>query len=102
MTRSSRLPVRRHLACLALTGLAATLVAGAAFAVDARVRSACTGDFLTYCSQHDPEGPAARQCMRANGARLSTTCVNALVAAGEVSKQQVAKRAPTSNRSERD
>jgi len=75
---------------LVLTSIA--LVATDAGAVDGRVRSACTGDYLAYCSQHDPDGPGTRRCMRANGARLSSSCVNALVAAGEVSKREVAQR----------
>jgi hypothetical protein len=67
------------------------LLAGNAGAVDARVSSACASDYLSYCSQHDPDGPGTRRCMRANG--LSQPCVNALVAAGEVSKREVARRA---------
>jgi hypothetical protein len=31
--------------------------------------------------------------MRANGLKLSQSCVNALIAAGEVSKAEVARRA---------
>jgi hypothetical protein len=69
------------------------LFAADAGAVDARVSSACAGDYLTYCSQHDPDGPGTRRCMRANGLKLSKACVNALVAAGEVSKREVARRA---------
>lgn len=80
---------------LALGSIALTACATAALAVDDRVRSACTGDYLAYCSQHDPDGASVRQCMRANGPRLSAGCVNALVAAGEVPKQQVAKRQST-------
>lgn len=62
-------------------------------AVSARVQSACASDYFAYCSQHDPDGPGVRKCMRANGTRLSSACVNALIAAGEVSKQEVARRA---------
>jgi len=61
-------------------------------AVNARVQSACANDYLSYCSQHDPDGPGARRCMRANGLKLSKSCVDALVAAGEVSKAEVARR----------
>lgn len=64
-----------------------------ASAVDARVRSACMSDYFAYCSQHDPDGPGVRQCMRANGPKLSKGCLNALVAAGEVSKAEVTKKA---------
>lgn len=63
-----------------------------AFAVDARVRSACVADYFAYCSQHDPDSPGVRRCMRANGMKLSKACVSALVAAGEVSKAEVDKR----------
>jgi hypothetical protein len=84
---------------------AARLIAGACFglgsvlmsvtaanAVDARVRSACTGDYLSYCSQHDPDGKGVRKCMRSNGHKLSSGCLNALVAAGEVSKKEIRRR----------
>ena len=74
-------------------GLAALILFMAdAGAASARVRAACESDYLAYCSQHDPDGPGVRRCMRANGSRLSTACLNALVAAGEVSRQAVARR----------
>ena len=69
------------------------LLAADAGAVDGRVSWACAGDYFAYCSQHDPDGPGTRRCMRANGHKLSKACVNALVAAGEVSKREVARRA---------
>jgi len=61
-------------------------------AVSARVRMACAGDYFSYCSQHSLSSPGVRQCMRANGLRLSDRCVSALVAAGEVSASEVARR----------
>jgi len=72
------------------------LLMTSAEAVDSRVRSACTGDYFAYCSQHDPDGSGVRRCMRANGRKLSPACLNALVAAGEVSKKQVARRSTAS------
>ena len=39
---------------------------------------ACANDYLTYCSQHDPDGPGVRQCMRANGLKRRRGCVSAL------------------------
>jgi hypothetical protein len=60
---------------------------------NARVNSACANDYLAYCSQHDPDGPGVRRCMRAVGRKLSTGCVDALIEAGEVSKKEVARRA---------
>lgn len=66
------------------TGLA--LLATQAFAYSDAVTSACTGDYLAYCSAYDENSAKGRQCMRAIGAKLSEGCVNALVTAGEVSK----------------
>lgn len=61
-------------------------------AFSARVKMACAGDYFSFCSQHSPTSPAVRQCMRANGLKLSNGCVNALVAAGEVSADEVSRR----------
>ncbi len=79
----------------AITLAVVSLISSAthAGAVDGRVRSACADDYLAYCSQHDPDGPGTRRCMRANGLKLSQACINALVAAGEVSKREVSRRA---------
>lgn len=77
-------------AVLGLGALAA--VATSAGAVSPAVEQACASDYLAYCSQHSPEGAGVRQCMRANGTRLSATCINALIAAGEVSRKEVARR----------
>jgi hypothetical protein len=63
-----------------------------AHAVSVRVKMACSGDYFSYCSQHSPTSPAVRQCMRTNGSKLSKPCVNALVAAGDVSASEVASR----------
>ena len=86
----------KHLASIAA---ATAVVLGAAVlfttetaAVSAGVRSACTSDYLAHCSQHDPDSPGARRCMRANGPSLSKACLDALVAAGEVSREEVARR----------
>jgi hypothetical protein len=73
------------------------VIPGEAGAVDGRVSAACANDYLAYCSKHDPDGPGVRRCMRAAGPRLSPTCVNALIDAGEVSKAEVARRARASN-----
>ena len=79
----------RSVVALALLFAAATHAAD----VDGRVQAACERDYFAYCSQHDPDGPGVRRCMRANGLKLSMTCINALIAAGEVSRAEVARRA---------
>jgi hypothetical protein len=77
-----------------LLGLAAlAMFATQAGAASARVQAACAGDYFAYCSQHPTGGPGVRACMRANGIKLSKGCVNALIAAGEVSKAEVDRRA---------
>ncbi len=63
-----------------------------ASAVSLSVQLACATDYYAYCSKHDPDGPGVRTCMRANGMKLSMRCVNALVAAGEISKAEVERR----------
>lgn len=77
-------------ACMGLGTLFLSITG--ADAVDSRVRSACTSDYFAYCSQHDPDGSGVRRCMRTNGRKLSQSCLNALVAAGEVSRKEVARR----------
>jgi hypothetical protein len=64
-----------------------------AFAVSSSVKYACMGDYLSYCSSHSPSSPGVRRCMRANGPKLSRSCVNALVKAGYVSRAEVRRRA---------
>ena len=71
-----------------------SLLAGApsARAVDPKVEAACSNDYFAYCGEHDPDGPGVRRCMSVNGEKLTQTCVDALVAAGEVSAKEVARR----------
>ena len=73
-----------------LVGLA--LLATQAFAYSEAVTSACTDDYLTYCSAYDENSMQGQRCMRAVGAKLSQGCINALVASGEVSKSAVVRR----------
>jgi hypothetical protein len=56
------------------------------------VQKACAKDYKTHCGQYGVETEALRLCMDRAGQRLTKTCVNALVAAGEVSKQEVERR----------
>ncbi len=77
-------------AAIALGSVA--LQASQASAASLSVQLACAADYYAYCSKHDPDGPGVRACMRANGMKLSTRCVNALVAAGEVPKSDVERR----------
>ena len=78
------------IAALAMGTMALTTAHAGAFS--AGVEVSCEGDYLAYCSQHPVNGKGVRSCMRRNGRRLSKRCVNALVAAGEVSKREVSSR----------
>jgi hypothetical protein len=75
---------------LALIGAATT--ASDAFAVSLGVQLACATDYYAHCSAYSPDSPQVRSCMRAVGNGLSKRCVSALVAAGEVSAAEVARR----------
>jgi len=49
----------------------------------------CASDYYAYCSSHPVGSPGVRKCMRANGPKLSKSCINALIADGEISKTEV-------------
>ncbi len=76
-------------AAVALGTLAASTQAGA---VSLAVKMACASDYYAHCSQHAPDSPGVRKCMRAVGRNLSQGCISALVAAGEVSKSVIEKQ----------
>jgi len=92
MTAATAFSSTRTSLAIAFAFAAQFAVVADASATSARVTMACAGDYLAYCSQHPTEGAAVRQCMRNNGHKLSNSCVSALVAAGEVSKAEVARR----------
>ena len=77
-------------AASSLVGLA--ILASQAFAYSEAVISACTDDYLTYCSAYDENSAQGERCMRAVGAKLSKGCINALVASGEFSRTSIGRR----------
>lgn len=90
----SRQPLisRTILTAVVAIGIVA-IQASEAAAVSSAVRMACIGDYFSYCSAHRVGSQELRVCMNENGHKLSKRCVGALVAAGEVSKTEVARRA---------
>ena len=56
------------------------------------VQKACPSDYKRHCGQYGIETEALRLCMDRAGQRLTKTCIDALVADGEVSKQEVERR----------
>lgn len=88
-----RFLLSRHLVTIAATvaGLALILPSPAS-AVSSSVRNACMGDYFSFCAGMEVGSAELRRCFNRNGAKLSSGCVSALVAAGEVSKAEVDRR----------
>jgi adenylate kinase len=61
-------------------------------AVSERVRTACRHDYTTFCSAHEVGSDALRQCMHKADKKLSPSCIDALVEAGEISAKEVQRR----------
>jgi hypothetical protein len=59
------------------------------------VQKACADDYRGHCGQYGIETDALRLCMDKAGHSLSKTCIDALVDAGEVSKEEVERRKRT-------
>jgi hypothetical protein len=72
-----------------------TSVASAQHTYSKAVQKACAQDYKAHCGQYGIETDALRLCMDRAGQRLTKTCIDALVAAGEVSKQEVERRKRT-------
>jgi hypothetical protein len=72
--------------------LGALVISSQAGAVSLGVKMACAKDYYAHCSQHAVNSPGVRKCMRSVGLGLSKGCLNALVAAGEVSKSAIEKK----------
>jgi hypothetical protein len=78
---------------IAILGLAlSTGVAPAQHTYSKAVQKACANDYKRHCGQYGIGSEALRLCMDRAGQRLTKTCVDALVASGEVSKQEVERR----------
>lgn len=93
-----RLNAYRAAFIAAVAIIAAIASAPNAGAVSPQVRAACANDYLSNCSAFKPESAETRKCMRAVGYKLSKGCISALVAAGEVSKSEIARRSATNRR----
>lgn len=64
-----------------------------ALAVSRAVKLACASDYFAHCSMHPVGSPGVRKCMRDVGPNLSSQCIGALIAAGEVGgSKAVAKK----------
>ena len=85
-------PTQRNVlvAAAALACLATSFTPAAA--VSERLRSACTSDYLKFCSQYDPESFQNFNCMKQNGNRLSRGCQRVVREEGLASGKRTAIR----------
>lgn len=60
-----------------------------AYALGIRSTTNCGVDYFKYCSQYAIGSDEVRECFRRNGHNLSSYCVDALLADGEVTKEEV-------------
>ena len=77
----------------------AVLVLGFAGAANAQsvtvgkaVQDACEWDYNKFCNQYGLGSQLLDMCFRQNGPSLSKSCVDALIAAGDVSPEYVAQQ----------
>jgi adenylate kinase len=74
---------------LALAAAALMLSVSSASAIGFLTQMSCASDYYAYCSQFQVGSKELRICMRRAGPKLSKSCLNALIADGEVSKAEV-------------
>ena len=86
------LPLSRLATAAALLLGLGVLLPAPASAVSSSVRNACMGDYFQFCAGMEVGSQELRRCFNRNGAKLSSSCVSALVGAGEVSKAEVSRR----------
>jgi hypothetical protein len=76
-----------------LIGISMFSLASAAHAesvtVTPAVQQNCQWDYHNFCSQYAIGSELLDMCFRSNGPKLSKACVDALIAAGDVSKEYV-------------
>ena len=72
--------------------LAYSAAAAEADSYSKAVQQSCASDYKKYCGEYGLESTGLRGCMDRNGNSLSKTCVQALVASGQVSQAEVDRR----------
>lgn len=77
---------------LTLATIAFLLSTSGSSAVGFMTQINCASDYYAYCSQFQVGSKELRLCMRRVGPKLSKSCLNALIADGEVSKAEVEKK----------
>lgn len=81
--------LQRLLKPLAALSIAFVLSASGALAVSDDVRQFCREDYFAHCPNHALGSANLRRCMKTAGPKLSSGCIKALVASGEISQAEV-------------
>lgn len=85
--------------CSAAFVLAACLLAPSGVsAYGPKVKRLCANDYMDNCHTYRLGTPELRSCMRKAGAKLSPSCVNALIEEGHVSASEVQQRRAAAGR----
>jgi hypothetical protein len=79
-----------------LAWLASPAAAAKTYQYSKQVQNACASDYHAHCGDYGIETEALRLCMNKAGESLSHSCVNALVADGQVSRAEVERRKKSS------
>lgn len=74
---------------LSMAAMALTASMTAAAAVSEQVKASCRNDYYTHCPSHAVGSTNLRRCMKSAGPKLSSQCIKALVATGEISNAEV-------------
>ncbi len=74
--------------CAAIFGFALLVLPATAGQVTERQKRDCRGDYQRYCNAYGLGTEGLRACMSRSFKKLTSSCVGALVDAGEVSKKQ--------------
>lgn len=82
------MPARRLISAFVLP-LAWAASATASYAVSSQVRQSCREDYYTHCPNHALGSENLRRCMKTAGPKLSSGCIKALVASGEISQAEI-------------
>jgi hypothetical protein len=94
-----------HMQIFVLGPLMLAVVAISATAADAvitqRVKNACRSEYYAFCSAHAVPSAGLRSCMRGVQDQLSQACLKELVAAGEVSKNEVRRYSARQTKAQR-
>lgn len=62
-----------------------------AYALGIRSTANCGVDYFRYCSQYAIGSDEVRECFRGNRKNLSSYCIDALIADGEITKEDIEK-----------